>query len=175
MFRVHCVDTSTGQETLVGTAGVSGMPESGPPQPYAAGIGGLESHRTYRIEVSTVTQRGIESCERAAVTAQTGDTFLFYRELTSSGCCLSDRLRFHRLVVRVGGPGRSGGLQHRRKSNRLLGRSPPPPARWLSRHVPPADPPELDHSVAQPVRPRGALVQPVRLFRSGRSYAGTDL
>lgn len=79
MFLVRCVDTSTGQERLVRTADVSRTSESGSLQSHAAGIRGLESHRKYRIEVSTVTQRGIESCQRAAVTAQTGETFLFYR------------------------------------------------------------------------------------------------
>eukprot|EP00066_Takifugu_rubripes_P016017 XP_011605283.1 PREDICTED: phosphatidylinositol phosphatase PTPRQ [Takifugu rubripes] len=55
----------------VGMSKISRISETNPLRSYTAAIGGLESHRKYRIEVSTVTKHGIESCEQAAVVVQT--------------------------------------------------------------------------------------------------------
>lgn len=81
MFLVRYVDMSTEEERIVGMTNISRMSESGLLQPYTAVIGGLASHRTYRIAVSTVTQHGIESSEQAAVTVQTGKHEAFRRSL----------------------------------------------------------------------------------------------
>lgn len=56
----------------VGMTKISRISETNPLRSYTAAIGGLESHRKYRIEVSTVTKHEIESCEQAAVVVQTG-------------------------------------------------------------------------------------------------------
>ncbi|XP_061578770.1 phosphatidylinositol phosphatase PTPRQ [Cololabis saira] len=40
-------------------------------QSYAASIGGLESHRKYRVEVLTVTRQGVWSCGQVPLTLQT--------------------------------------------------------------------------------------------------------
>lgn len=81
MFLVRYVDMSTEEERIVGMTKISRMSESSLLQPYTAVIGGLASHRTYRIAVSTVTQHGIESSEQAAVTVQTGKHETFRRSL----------------------------------------------------------------------------------------------
>lgn len=49
---------------------------------YTAVIGGLESYRKYRIEVHTVTQWGIESCEQEPVTVQTGEHVAAFTQQT---------------------------------------------------------------------------------------------
>lgn len=72
MFLVRYVDMSTDQEKIVRMTNISRISETSVLQSYTAMIGGLESHRKYRIDVSTVTQLGIESCEQAVVTVQTG-------------------------------------------------------------------------------------------------------
>lgn len=66
------MDVSTKQVRIVGMANISRISETSLLQSYKAVIGGLASHRKYRIDVSTVTQHGIESIEQAAVTVQTG-------------------------------------------------------------------------------------------------------
>lgn len=86
MFLVCYVDVSNNQKMSAGMTKISRISETRLLQSYSAVIGGLESHRKYRIEVSTVTQLGIESCEQAAVVVQTGkptvaQTYLFYRQL----------------------------------------------------------------------------------------------
>lgn len=86
MFLVCYVDVSNNQKMRVGMTKISRISKTSLLQSYTAVIGGLESHRKYRIEVSTVTQHGIESCEQAAVVVQTGkptvaQTYLFYRQL----------------------------------------------------------------------------------------------
>lgn len=68
-FVVRYVDVHTRREGIVGMINISRI--SGL-QSYTAVIGGLESYRKYRVEVYTVTQRGIESCEQEPVTVRTG-------------------------------------------------------------------------------------------------------
>ncbi|XP_031716794.1 phosphatidylinositol phosphatase PTPRQ [Anarrhichthys ocellatus] len=70
-FVVRYVDMSSRQESIVGRTNISRLSETGGLQAYAAVIGGLDSHRKYRVEVYTVTQHGIESCGQAPVTVQT--------------------------------------------------------------------------------------------------------
>lgn len=72
MFLVRYVDVSTEQERMVGMANISKTSEARLPRSYTAAIGGLASHRKYRIDVSTVTRHGIQSSEQVAVTVQTG-------------------------------------------------------------------------------------------------------
>lgn len=84
MFLVRYVDMSTEQERVVGMTNISKISETSLLQSYAAVIGGLASHRTYRIGVSTVTQHGIESSEQAAVAVQTGN--LLFRKKISLRC-----------------------------------------------------------------------------------------
>lgn len=72
VFLVSWVDLSTEQERIVGMTNISKESETSLLQSYTAVIGGLASHRKYRIRVSTVTQHGMESSEQAAVTVQTG-------------------------------------------------------------------------------------------------------
>lgn len=67
-FVVRYEDVVTSQQRLLVTAsdsGISGL--------YTAVIGELQPYRKYRIEVFTVTQHGIPSCELQPVTAQTGE------------------------------------------------------------------------------------------------------
>lgn len=66
------MDMSNDQNRTVGMTKISRISETNPLRSYTAAIGGLESHRKYRIEVSTVTKHGIESCAQAAVVVQTG-------------------------------------------------------------------------------------------------------
>lgn len=68
MVRHEDVDTS--QQRILVTANDSAM--SGRQQ-YTAVIGGLQSYRKYKIEVFTVTHRGIPSCEQQPVTVRTGE------------------------------------------------------------------------------------------------------
>ncbi|XP_056907490.1 phosphatidylinositol phosphatase PTPRQ isoform X1 [Takifugu flavidus] len=72
-FLVRYMDMSNDQTMTrtVGMTKISRISETNPLRSYTAAIGGLESHRKYRIEVSTVTKHGIESCEQAAVVVQT--------------------------------------------------------------------------------------------------------
>ncbi|XP_070686459.1 phosphatidylinositol phosphatase PTPRQ [Pempheris klunzingeri] len=70
-FVVRYVDMSSRQERIVGMRNISMLSETGGLQSYTAVIGGLESHRKYRVEVYTLTHYGIESCGQAAVTVQT--------------------------------------------------------------------------------------------------------
>lgn len=70
MFIVRYVHMYTRQDGILRVANfsrISGL------QSYSAVIGGLESYRKYRVEVYTVTQWGIESCEQEPVTVQTGE------------------------------------------------------------------------------------------------------
>lgn len=69
-FVVHYMDVDTSQERIVGMGNIS---KTSGLQQYTAVIGGLESYRKYRIEVFTVTQHGILSCEQESVTVQTGE------------------------------------------------------------------------------------------------------
>lgn len=69
-FVVHYIDMDTRQERIVGMGNIS---KTSGLQQYTAVIGGLESYRKYRIEVFTVTQHGILSCEQESVTVQTGE------------------------------------------------------------------------------------------------------
>nr|XP_046251054.1 phosphatidylinositol phosphatase PTPRQ isoform X3 [Scatophagus argus] len=70
-FVVRYVDMSTKQERVFGMANISRLSTTGGLQSYTAVIGGLESYRKYTVEVSTVTQRGVESCGQVPVTVQT--------------------------------------------------------------------------------------------------------
>lgn len=72
-FVVHYIDVDTSQERIVGMANIS---KTSGLQQYTAVIGGLESYRKYRIEVFTVTQHGILSCEQESVTVQTGEQMI---------------------------------------------------------------------------------------------------
>lgn len=83
-FLVRYVDVSTEQERIAGMTNISKISETSLLQSYMAVIGGLASHRKYRIDVSTVTQHGIESSEQAAVTVQTGKhaTFCSVKKIT---------------------------------------------------------------------------------------------
>lgn len=81
MFLVRYADMSTEEERIVGVTNISRMSESSMLRSYAAVIGGLASHRTYRIAVSTVTQHGVESSEQAALTVRTGKHETFRRSL----------------------------------------------------------------------------------------------
>lgn len=72
MFLVRFTGMSNDQNRTVGMTKISRISETNPLRSHTAVIGGLESHRKYRIEVSTVTKHGIESCEQAAVVVQTG-------------------------------------------------------------------------------------------------------
>lgn len=94
MFLVRYVDMSTEEERIVGMTNISKMSESSLLQSYTSVIGGLASHRTYRIAVSTVTQHGIESSEQAAVTVQTGKHETFRRSL-----CCPNKLHFYLVFV----------------------------------------------------------------------------
>lgn len=69
-FVVCYIDVDTSQERIVGMANIS---KTSGLQQYTAVVGGLESYRKYRIEVFTVTQHGIMSCEQESVTVQTGE------------------------------------------------------------------------------------------------------
>lgn len=71
-FLVRNMDMSNDQNRTVVMTKISRISETNPLHSYTAVIDGLESHRKYRIEVSTVTKHGIESCEQAAVVVQTG-------------------------------------------------------------------------------------------------------
>lgn len=64
------MDVDTSQERIVRMANIS---KTSGLQQYTAVIGGLESYRKYRIEVFTVTQHGILSCEQEPMTVQTGE------------------------------------------------------------------------------------------------------
>ncbi|XP_008281722.1 phosphatidylinositol phosphatase PTPRQ [Stegastes partitus] len=70
-FVVRYEDLSSRRDNIVGVNNISRVSESGGMQSYTAVIGGLESHRKYRIEVHTVAKHGIESCGRAPLTVQT--------------------------------------------------------------------------------------------------------
>ncbi|XP_019217115.1 phosphatidylinositol phosphatase PTPRQ isoform X5 [Oreochromis niloticus] len=67
-FVVRYEDMSSKQDGVVGMANIS---KSSGLRSYTAVIGGLESHRKYRIEVYTVTQHGIGSCGQATLTVKT--------------------------------------------------------------------------------------------------------
>lgn len=69
-FVVRYEDVDTSQQKTLATAHDPRTPGL---QQYAAVIGGLQSYRKYRIEVFTVTQHGIPSCEQEPVTVQTGE------------------------------------------------------------------------------------------------------
>lgn len=71
-FVVRYLDMYTRQERIVGMTSISSISETAGLQSYTVVIGGLESYRKYRVEVYTVTQSGIESCEQEPVTVQTG-------------------------------------------------------------------------------------------------------
>lgn len=71
-FLVSYMDMSNDQNRTDGMIKIPRISETNPLHSYTAVIGGLESHRKYRIEVSTVTKYGIESCQQAAVVVQTG-------------------------------------------------------------------------------------------------------
>lgn len=71
-FVIRYLDMSTREERIVGMTSISRISETDGLQSYTAVIGGLESHRKYRVGVYTVTQSGIESCEQEPVTVQTG-------------------------------------------------------------------------------------------------------
>lgn len=77
MFLVRYVDLSTDQERILGMTNISKISQTSLLQSYTAVIGRLATHRKYRIDVSTVTQHGIESSEQAAVTVQTGKHVTF--------------------------------------------------------------------------------------------------
>lgn len=68
-FVVRYEDMSSRQDGVVGMTNISKTPGL---QTYTAVIGGLESHRKYRIEVYTVAQHGVGSCGPAALIVQTG-------------------------------------------------------------------------------------------------------
>lgn len=68
-FVVLYEDMSSKQDGVVGMANIS---RSSGLRSYTAVIGGLESHRKYRIEVYTVTEHGIGSCGQATLTVKTG-------------------------------------------------------------------------------------------------------
>ncbi|XP_076588486.1 phosphatidylinositol phosphatase PTPRQ [Chaetodon auriga] len=70
-FVVRYLDMSSGEERIVGMTNISRVSQTGGLQSYTAVIGGLESHRKYRVEVCTVALCGIESCGETPVTAQT--------------------------------------------------------------------------------------------------------
>ncbi|XP_004553302.3 phosphatidylinositol phosphatase PTPRQ isoform X1 [Maylandia zebra] len=67
-FVVLYEDMSSKQDGVVGMANIS---RSSGLRSYTAVIGGLESHRKYRIEVYTVTEHGIGSCGQATLTVKT--------------------------------------------------------------------------------------------------------
>ncbi|XP_014192528.1 phosphatidylinositol phosphatase PTPRQ [Haplochromis burtoni] len=67
-FVVRYEDMSLKQDGVVGMANIS---RSSGLRSYTAVIGGLESHRKYRIEVYTVTEHGIGSCGQATLTVKT--------------------------------------------------------------------------------------------------------
>ncbi|XP_068458999.1 phosphatidylinositol phosphatase PTPRQ isoform X2 [Clinocottus analis] len=71
IFVVRYVDMSSHKESIVGMTNISSLSEIAGLQAYTAVIGGLQSHRKYRVEVYAVTQCGIKSCGQAPVTVQT--------------------------------------------------------------------------------------------------------
>jgi len=74
-FVVHYEDMFSRQERVV--TNISRVSGTGRMQFYTVVIRGLESYRKYRIEVFTVTQRGIWSCGQVPLTLQTGKHLLY--------------------------------------------------------------------------------------------------
>ncbi|XP_026167786.1 phosphatidylinositol phosphatase PTPRQ isoform X3 [Mastacembelus armatus] len=70
-FVVRYVDLISKQERIVGMTNISRSFETGWLQSHIAVIGGLESYRKYMVEVSTVTQYGIEGCGQLPLIVQT--------------------------------------------------------------------------------------------------------
>ncbi|KAM4572267.1 phosphatidylinositol phosphatase PTPRQ-like isoform 3-T3 [Odontesthes bonariensis] len=69
IFVVHCEDMFSRQDRVV--TNISRVSGTGRMQFYTVVIRGLESYRKYRVEVFTVTQRGIWSCGQVPLTLQT--------------------------------------------------------------------------------------------------------
>ncbi|KAM9377392.1 phosphatidylinositol phosphatase PTPRQ [Pholidichthys leucotaenia] len=70
-FIVRYKDMSTGLDRILGVTNISRSSETAGFHSYTAMIGGLQSHRKYRIEVYTVTEHGIGSCLSRSLTVQT--------------------------------------------------------------------------------------------------------
>lgn len=101
-FVVHYVDMSSRQERIVGITNISKSSLAGGLQSYTAVIGGLESYRKYRVEVSTVTQHGIESCGQVHLTVQTGKRVFFNQALVTKMCSILGMLVLRNASLHIG-------------------------------------------------------------------------